>query len=58
MDAEDDAARLAERTLHSTRERLAALDARPTAEHVEVFDSLHQELSGVLGALGQGARAS
>lgn len=58
MDAEDEAARLAEQTLHSTRERLADLDARPTAEHVEVFDSLHQELSGVLGALGQGAQKS
>ena len=58
MDAEDEAARLAEQTLHSTRERLADMDARPTAEHVEVFDSLHQELSGVLGALGQGAQKS
>ncbi|WP_304450992.1 hypothetical protein [Nocardiopsis sp. YSL2] len=58
MDTEDEAARLAEQTLSSTRERLAGLDARPTAEHVEVFDSLHQELSGVLGALGQGAQSS
>jgi hypothetical protein len=58
MDAEDEAARLAEQTLRSTRERLAALDSRPTADHVEVFDSLHQELSGVLGALGQGAKTS
>lgn len=44
---------LAERTLNSTRERLAGLDSKPTHEHVEVFDTLHQELSGVLGALDQ-----
>lgn len=53
MDPKEQAEALAEQTLHSTRERLGSLDSRPTAEHVAVFDTLHQELSGVLGALGQ-----
>ncbi|MGW5880364.1 hypothetical protein ACWFMI_27840 [Nocardiopsis terrae] len=53
MDRSEQAEALAERTLDATRERLAGLDALPTAEHVAVFDTLHQELSGVLGALGQ-----
>lgn len=47
-------AELARRTLEATKERLAALDERPTHEHVEVFDSLHQELTAVLGSLDQG----
>ncbi|WP_017616456.1 hypothetical protein [Nocardiopsis salina] len=46
-------AELARRTLEATKERLAELDERPTAEHVEVFDSLHRELSAVLGSLDQ-----
>ena len=46
---------LAARTLEGAKERLASLEGRPTAEHVEVFDSLHQELSAVLGALDPGA---
>ncbi|MEV2277105.1 hypothetical protein AB0I72_16130 [Nocardiopsis sp. NPDC049922] len=57
MDPTEQAAALAEQTLASTRERLAALDALPTAEHVGVLDSLHQELSAVLGALDRGANA-
>ncbi|MCY9784674.1 hypothetical protein KIK06_12300 [Nocardiopsis sp. EMB25] len=56
-DPTEQAAELAERTLTSTRERLAALDGLPTAEHVGVLDSLHQELSSVLGALDQDANA-
>lgn len=50
MDPEE----LAGRTLEGTKERLASLDERPTTEHVEVFDALHQELSAVLGALDPG----
>ncbi|MBQ1081291.1 hypothetical protein [Nocardiopsis sp. B62] len=56
MDSSEQAEALAERTLGATRERLAALDTLPTHEHVAVFDTLQQELSGVLGALGQNAR--
>ncbi|WP_017573046.1 hypothetical protein [Nocardiopsis halotolerans] len=55
MNPEDQAQALAEQTLRSTRERLESLETLPTAEHVAVFDSLHQELSGVLGALDRGA---
>ncbi|OLT30309.1 hypothetical protein BJF83_08265 [Nocardiopsis sp. CNR-923] len=55
MDSTERAAALAERTLVSTRERLAELDALPTAEHVGILDDLQQELSAVLGALDQGA---
>lgn len=54
MDTEGQAARLAEQTLHSTRERIAALDGLPVSEHVGVFDEIHRELSDVLGALDQG----
>ncbi|WP_116246545.1 hypothetical protein [Nocardiopsis sp. FIRDI 009] len=54
-DPTEQAAALAERTLAGTRERLSALDGLPTADHVGVFDSLHQELSTVLGALDQDA---
>ncbi|NYH50782.1 MULTISPECIES: hypothetical protein [Nocardiopsis] len=57
-DPEEQAEALAEQTLRSTRERLAALDSAPTTEHVAVFDTLHQELSGVLGALDQDANTS
>ncbi|WP_017559649.1 hypothetical protein [Nocardiopsis baichengensis] len=46
-----EAAALAERTLHSVRQRLASLDRLPAADHVAVFDALHQELSEVLGSL-------
>ncbi|PWV46056.1 MULTISPECIES: hypothetical protein [Nocardiopsis] len=56
MDPSEQAEALAEQTLGATKERLAALDALPTHEHVAVFDTLQQELSGVLGALGQNAR--
>ncbi|MBB6000618.1 hypothetical protein [Streptomonospora salina] len=45
------AAGIAERTLQRARERLAALDDMPTADHVAVFDELHQELSTVLNGL-------
>ncbi|MFI6578651.1 hypothetical protein ACIBFB_22935 [Nocardiopsis sp. NPDC050513] len=55
MDPMEQAAALAEQTLVSTRERLAALDTLPTAEHVGVLDALQRELSTVLGALDQGA---
>lgn len=58
MDRNEQAEALAEQTLGSTRERLSELDARPTHEHVEVFDTLQQELSGVLNALGQSAQNS
>src|SRR5699024_768460 len=51
MDPEE----LAARTLEGTKERLSSLEERPTAEHVEVFEQLHQELSAVLGALDPGA---
>lgn len=54
MGADEQAEALAEQTLRATRERLAGLDDAPTHEHVAVFDALQQELSGVLGALGQG----
>ncbi|MUL43870.1 hypothetical protein FZ103_22340 [Streptomonospora sp. PA3] len=47
------AAGIAERTLQMARERLAALDDLPTADHVAVFDQLHQELSTVLHGLEQ-----
>lgn len=57
MDPNEQAQVLAEQTLRSTRERLESLETLPTAEHVAVFDTLHQELSGVLGALDQGASA-
>jgi hypothetical protein len=57
MDPNEQARALAEQTLHSTRERLDSLASLPTSEHVAVFDTLHQELSGVLGALDQGASA-
>ncbi|MEE2041481.1 hypothetical protein Q8791_30095 [Nocardiopsis sp. CT-R113] len=55
MDPKEQAEVVAEQTLSGTRERLAELESRPTAEHVAVFDTLHQELSGVLGALDQHA---
>ena len=55
MDPKEQAEVVAEQTLSGTRERLAELESRPTAEHVAVFDALHQELSGVLGALDQNA---
>ncbi|MBB5491636.1 hypothetical protein HNR07_002773 [Nocardiopsis metallicus] len=58
MDPSEQAEAMAEQTLSSTRERLAGLDALPTHEHVAVFDGLQQELSGVLGALGQSAQGS
>ncbi|MFD0775272.1 hypothetical protein ACFQZ2_15165 [Streptomonospora algeriensis] len=48
---EQQAAGIAERTLQMARERLAALDHMPTADHVAVFDELHQELSTVLNGL-------
>ena len=51
MDPEE----LAARTLEGTKERLSSLEERPTAEHVEVFEQLHQELSAVLGTLDPGA---
>ena len=57
MGADDQAEALAEQTLRATRERLAGLDDVPTHEHVAVFDALQQELSGVLGALGQGTQS-
>lgn len=41
------AAGIAERTLQMARERLAALDDMPAADHVAVFDELHQELSKI-----------
>ncbi|CAL9581721.1 hypothetical protein SUDANB121_05073 [Nocardiopsis dassonvillei] len=53
MNPKEQAEELAARTLEGTRERLAGLGGLPTAEHVEVFDSLHRELSAVLGALDQ-----
>ncbi|MDT0330325.1 hypothetical protein [Nocardiopsis lambiniae] len=53
MDPKEQAEAVAARTLEGTRERLAGLEGCPTAGHVEVFDSLHRELSGVLGALDQ-----
>ncbi|WP_159943739.1 MULTISPECIES: hypothetical protein [unclassified Nocardiopsis] len=56
MDPKEQARALAQQTLDSTRERLRALDSAPTADHVAVFDTLHQELSGVLGALDQDAK--
>ncbi|WP_285735130.1 hypothetical protein [Nocardiopsis sp. ATB16-24] len=55
MEPEEQAEALAEQTLRSTRERLEGLDSVPTAEHVVVFDTVHQELSGVLGALDRNA---
>ncbi|WP_150243428.1 hypothetical protein [Nocardiopsis quinghaiensis] len=58
MDPKEQAEALAEQTLRGTRERLEALDSAPTVEHVAVFDTLHQELSGVLGALDQDANTS
>lgn len=57
MGADEQAEALAEQTLRATRERLAGLDEVPTHEHVAVFDALQQELSGVLGALGQGSQS-
>lgn len=56
MDPTEQAGALAEQTLRSTRQRLESLETLPTTEHVAVFDRLHQELSGVLGALDQDAR--
>ena len=53
MDPKEQAEELAARTLEGTRARLAGLADMPTAEHVEVFDALHRELSAVLGALDQ-----
>lgn len=44
-------AAIAEQTLRSVRQRLASLDDLPAADHVAVFDALHQELSDVLGSL-------
>ncbi|MEU3018503.1 hypothetical protein ABZ635_14040 [Nocardiopsis sp. NPDC007018] len=58
MDASEQAEALAEQTLGATQERLAALDELPTHEHVEVFDTLQRELSGVLGALGHNTRGT
>ena len=58
MGADEQAEALAEQTLQTTRERLSELDALPTHEHVAVFDTLQQELSGVLGALGQGSQSA
>ncbi len=58
MDPSEQAEAMAEQTLRATRERLADLDALPTHEHVAVFDTLQQELSGVLGVLGQGNQSS
>lgn len=58
MDQSEQAEAMAEQTLSATRERLAGLDALPTHEHVAVFDTLQQELSGVLGVLGQSAQSS
>ena len=58
MDPSEQAEAVAEQTLGATRELLAALDGLPTHEHVEVFDTLQRELSGVLGALGHSARGS
>lgn len=57
MGADEQAEALAEQTLRATRKRLAGLDDVPTHEHVAVFDALQQELSGVLGALGQGTQS-
>lgn len=54
MDPEE----LAARTLAGTKERLASLEERPTVEHVEVFDGLHQQLSEVLGSLDPGANGA
>ncbi|GAB3465947.1 hypothetical protein GCM10027570_54580 [Streptomonospora sediminis] len=48
---EQQAAGIAERTLQMARERLAALDDLPAADHVAVFDELHQKLSTVLNGL-------
>ncbi|MFC4865460.1 MULTISPECIES: hypothetical protein [Streptomonospora] len=50
---EQQAAGIAERTLQMARDRLAALDDMPTADHVAVFDELHQKLSTVLNGLEQ-----
>lgn len=58
MDPSEQAEAMADQTLNATRERLADLDALPTHEHVAVFDTLQQELSGVLGALGQSNQSS
>lgn len=58
MDPSEQAEAMAEQTLGATRERLADLDALPTHEHVAVFDTLQQELSGVLGVLGQSSQSS
>jgi hypothetical protein len=55
MDPKEQAEAVAEQTLSGTRERLESLGSRPTSEHVPVFDALHRELSGVLGALDQNA---
>ncbi|MBR8742749.1 hypothetical protein [Nocardiopsis sp. MG754419] len=57
MGGDEQAQALAEQTLRATRERLDGLDSLPTHEHVAVFDTLQQELSGVLGALGQGSQS-
>lgn len=57
VDPKEQAEVVAEQTLSGTRERLESLGSRPTAEHVAVFDALHQELSGVLGALDQHANS-
>ncbi|MBB6119801.1 hypothetical protein [Nocardiopsis algeriensis] len=51
MDPKEQAEALAAQILDSTRQRLESLESRPTPEHVAVFDALHQELSGMLGAL-------
>ncbi|MFV2197274.1 hypothetical protein [Nocardiopsis sp. LOL_012] len=51
MEPTEQAAALAEQTLDTARERLASLESLPTAQHVEVFDSLHRELSAVLRSL-------
>lgn len=58
MGADGQAEALAEQTLQATRERLSGLDSLPTHEHVAVFDTLQQELSGVLGALAQGPQSA
>ena len=39
-------------TVGAARERLAAVDGAPVAEHVAIYDEVHDVLQGTLAGLG------
>jgi hypothetical protein len=48
----DEAAAPAVAAVEAARERLAATDGTPVAEHVTVYDEVHDVLQGTLAGLG------